>query len=340
MNSLLRNGLLALLLPLSAGCSQPDRVETFGGPTMGSTYSVKYVRSKGTPEAPALKAGVEAILAEVDLQMSTYRKDSDILRFNKAEAGSCTPLPQPMLDLVMLGEQLSKQSDGGFDMTVLPLLNLWGFGPGGHGEKVPSAEAIEAAQQHVGHQHLQVRGTELCKDADVQLDFNSVAAGYAVDRIAGWLQQQGVTSYLVEATGEVKASGRKPDGSSWRIAIEEPRDDQRVAQRVLDLDGLGVSTSGDYRNYFEENGRRYSHTIDPRAGAPITHKLAAVTVVHPQALQADGLSTLLMVLGPDEGMAFAERNGLAAFFVTREGTGFVSKASSAFARQFPEEGRK
>src|SRR5690606_8662737 len=124
---------------------------------------------------------------------------------------------------------------------------------------------------------------------------------------------------LVEATGELKARGRKPDGSPWRIAIEAPRDDQRVAQKILELDGLGVSTSGDYRNYFEENGRRYSHTLDPRTSAPIAHRLAAVNVLHPKALLADGLSTLLMVLGPEEGVRWAERQGIAAFFVTREG---------------------
>lgn len=314
-----------------AGCQRGEPLETFGGPTMGSTYSIKYVRGQGVAEARTLQAGVEAILAEVDRQMSTYRDDSLIERFNLAPAGTCMAMPGEVLELVRLGESLSQQSDGAFDLTVEPLLDLWGFGPRGRGERVPSAEAIAAARQRVGHVHLHIDGERLCKDADTQVDFNSIAAGHAVDRIAAWLEKQGVTSYVVEATGELKARGRKPDGSAWRIAIEEPRDDARVAQRVLELDGYGVSTSGDYRNYFEENGRRYSHTLDPRRGAPIAHKLAAVTVVHPQALMADGLSTLLMVLGPQEGEAWAERQGIAAFFVTREGGGFVTHATKAFA---------
>ena len=313
-----------------AGCQFADPLETFGGPTMGSTYSVKYVRADGVADAQALQAGVEAILAEVDQQMSTYRDDSLIERFNRAPAGTCQAMPEAVLELVRLGEGLSLQSGGAFDLTIEPLLNLWGFGPKSRGEQVPSAEAIAEARQRVGHQHLRIDGGQLCKDAKVQVDFNSVAAGHAVDRIAAWLEQQGVTSYLVEATGELKARGRKPDGSAWRIAIEEPRADQRVAQKVLQLDGYGVSTSVDYRNYFEENGHRYSHTLDPRSGAPIAHRLAAVTVVHRQALLADGLSTLLMVLGPEEGEAWAERQGIAAFFVTREGEGYVTHATKAF----------
>lgn len=337
--------LAALLRPVIAvacaaaltGCLFSDPLESFGGPTMGSTYSVKYVRGSGVAEAATLQAGVEAILAEVDQQMSTYRDDSLIERFNQAAAGTCMAMPPAVLELVRLGEDLSQRSGGAFDLTLEPLLNLWGFGPKSRSEQVPSAEAIAEARQRVGHAHLRIDGQRLCKDAKVHVDFNSIAAGHAVDRIAAWLEGQGVSSYLVEVTGELKARGRKPDGAPWRIAIEEPRDDQQVAQKVLELDGLGVSTSGDYRNYFEENGRRYSHTLDPRSGAPIGHRLAAVTVVHPQALQADGLSTLLMVLGPEEGAAYAEREGLAALFVTREGEGFVTRSTKAFDALFPAQ---
>jgi thiamine biosynthesis lipoprotein len=313
-----------------AGCQFSDPLESFGGPTMGSTYSVKYVRADGVAGPETLQAGVEAILAEVDAQVSTYRDDSLVERFNRAPAGTCMAMPVAVLDMVRLGEGLALQSGGAFDLTIEPLLNLWGFGPKSRGEKVPAAAAIAEARQRIGHQHLRINGEQLCKDVKLQVDFNSIAAGHAVDRIAAWLEQQGVSSYLVEATGELKARGRKPDGSPWRIAIEAPRDDQRVAQKVLALDGYGVSTSGDYRNYFEENGRRYSHTLDPRSGAPISHRLAAVTVLHPRAELADGLSTLLMVLGPDEGVAWAERQGIAAFFVTREGDGFVTRATTAF----------
>ena len=164
------------------------------------------------------------------------------------------------------------------------------------------------------------------------VDFNSIAAGYAVDRIGARLQQLGVSSYLVEVTGELKALGRKGDGSAWRVAIEAPLDDQQVAQTILTLDGEGISTSGDYHNYFERDGRRYSHTLDPQTAAPINHTLAQVSVVDASVQRADGLSTLLMVLGPERGLAFAEREGIKALFVTRGEQGFVTQRSSAFQR--------
>lgn len=316
------------------GCLHSERIEEFGGPTMGSTYSIKYVRSEGVAPQAELKAATEAILAEIDLQMSTYRDDSLIEQFNLAPAGTCQAMPKGVLDLVRAGDRLHQESQGYFDLTLEPLLDLWGFGPKGQGEAVPDAERLAEVRQRVGQQHLKIEGEQLCKDVDVQVDFNSIAAGYAVDLIVARLGELGVTSYLVEATGELKAAGFKPDGSHWRIGLEAPRDDQRVAQRILQLDGYGISTSGDYRNYFEENGQRYSHTLDPLSGKPVNHKLAAVTVADQSTLRADGLSTLLMVLGPDAGMAFAERNGIAAFFVTREGEGFVTRDTTAFEQLF------
>jgi len=328
----------ALLLSASvllAGCG--DSLEQFGGPTMGSSYSVKYVRSASGPSVEQARGEVEGILAEIDRQMSTYRADSDVERFNALPAGSCMALPAPMLELVAFGDSLSAQSDGAFDMTLEPLLNLWGFGPQSRGDQVPSAETIAAARADVGHQHLKRQGDQLCKDAAVQLDFNAIAAGYAVDRVSARLGELGVTSSLVEITGEMKAVGYKPDGSPWRVAIEAPRDDRQVAQKIVALQDMGISTSGDYRNYFERGGQRYSHTLDPTSGAPITHHLAAVTVIDPSALRADGLSTLLMVLGPEAGLAFADRHDIAAFFVTREGTGFATRGSRRFEQLFPTE---
>ncbi|WP_372242095.1 FAD:protein FMN transferase [Pseudomonas sp. Fl4BN1] len=318
---------------LLAGCGG-DHLESVSGPTMGSTYSVQYVRHANGPAASLVKTEVEGILAEVDRQMSTYRSDSDIERFNDLPANSCQPMPEPVLQLVRVGEQLSRDSDGAFDLTVEPLLNLWGFGPQGREEKVPSAAALAEVRARVGYEQLHIKGAELCKDAAVEVDFNSIAAGYAVDRIAARLVELRIDSFLVEATGELKAVGHKVDGSPWRIALEEPRDDQQVAQRVIALDGYGVSTSGDYRNYFEQDGQRYSHTFDARAGKPITHQLASVTVIHPSTLMADGLSTLLLILGPEAGWDYAEKHAIAAFFVMRADTGFVTRSNPEFDRLF------
>lgn len=318
------------------GCFFQDEVEAFGGPTMGSTYTVKYVRSGDVVAKEALQDEVEAILGEIDKQLSTYRSDSDVERFNALPGGSCANVPDAMRELVAAGEQLSADSDGAFDLTLEPLLNIWGFGPQGRSERVPSAEEVEAARALTGHRHLRIEGDRLCKSVAVQLDFNSIAAGYAVERVTARLEALGVRSYLVEITGELKAEGRKPDGSPWRIAIEAPRDDERVAQKIVELNGLGVSTSGDYRNYFERDGRRYSHTLDPQTGRPIEHHLAAVTVIDESTLRADGLSTALMVLGPERGLALAERNAIAAFFVVREGQEFVTASTKAFDELFGE----
>lgn len=325
----LRHILVLCGLTVLTGCGG-DALERFGGPTMGSTYAIQYVRTPGTPAPAEVQRQVEGILAEVDRQMSTYRSDSDVERFNDLPAHSCQPMPGPILHLVRTGEQLSQASEGAFDLTVEPLINLWGFGPQAREIKVPDAATLGRVRQRVGHQYLHIDGHQLCKDAAVEIDFNSIAAGYAVDRIAAQLTQLGIHSYLAEATGELKAAGVKPDGSPWRIALEEPRDDQQVAEKIISVDGFGVSTSGDYRNYFQQDGRRYSHTLDARTGAPITHQLASVTVLQPSALMADGLSTLLLILGPEQGWAYAEKHQVAAFFVMREGAGFVTRSNKAF----------
>ncbi|WP_460156175.1 FAD:protein FMN transferase [Pseudomonas sp. S2_H10] len=327
-----RLGGLVVLICLLSGCGHGDSMESFSGPTMGSTYSIKYVRRSGLPAQADVRVEVEKILADIDRQMSTYRSDSDIERFNALPASRCQAMPTSILELIRVGEQLSVQSDGSYDLTVEPLLNLWGFGPQARGEKVPTAEALAEARQRVGHEHLRIVGDQLCKDATVEVDFNSIAAGYAVDTIAAKLEAMGIHDYLAEATGELKASGHKADGSPWRIALEEPRDDRQVAERVIAVDGFGLSTSGDYRNFFEQDGQRFSHTFDARSGAPVSHKLASVTVIHPSALMADGLSTLLLILGPERGWDYAEKHDIGAFFVIRADTGFVTRSSHAFER--------
>lgn len=324
-------GLVSVVVVLVA-CGNGDSLESFGGPTMGSTYSIKYVRHAGIAEPAQVQLEVERILRDVDQQMSTYRNDSDIERFNALPANSCQTLPAAVLELVRVGEQLSEQSEGAYDLTVEPLMNLWGFGPQGREEKVPDPAVLAETLQRVGYRHLRIDGDRLCKDAAVEVDFNSIAAGYAVDTIAARLESMGIHDYLAEATGELKAKGKKLDGSAWRIALEAPRDDQQVAERIIQVDGYGVSTSGDYRNYFLQDGRRYSHTFDARSGAPVLHSLASVTVIHPSALMADGLSTLLLILGPERAWDYAEKHDIGAFFVIRADTGFVIRTSAAFER--------
>lgn len=341
LRNLLRGAcLLSLLMALSGCDNTAERIEVLSGPTMGSTYTIKYVHKKGiTPAVDAVGVELQNILDRIDRQVSTYRLDSDTARFNQSPANTCMDMPDAVLELAEYGYQLSKLSDGAFDLTLGPLLDVWGFGPQSREKTVPSAEQIAAAKAKTGYQHIRVVDGQLCKDAEVQIEFNSIAAGYTVDRISERFTELGIDSYMIEVTGEIIAAGRKPDGSPWRIALEQPlTDGQRVIQRVLELDGYGVNTSGDYRNYFEEDGIRFSHTLDPQLGAPISHKLASVTVVDKSTLHADGLGTLLLVLGPERGLAFAEEHNVAAFFVMRDVDGFVTKVSSEFSRIFPEGG--
>lgn len=343
LRNLLRGACLVsmLVVTLSACESSTERIEVLSGPAQGSTYTIKYVYNTTTPAADAVGVAVQSILDEVDRQMSTYRLDSDLARFNQSPANTCMTMPQPVLDLVQYGYELSELSEGAFDLTLMPLLNVWGFGPQSRKKTVPSAEAIAAAKAQTGYQHVRVVDDQLCKDAAVQVDLNSIAAGYTVDRISQRFAELGIKNYMIEVTGELIAAGRKPDGSPWLIALEQPLGDgQRVVQRILELDGYGVNTSGDYRNYFEEDGVRFSHTIDPQTAAPISHRLASVTVIDRSTLHADGLGTLLLVLGPERGLAFAEKHKVAAFFVLREDNDFITQVSSEFSRIFPEGGNQ
>lgn len=326
----------ALVAAALAGCTPKNAVEEFSGPTMGSTYSIKYVQTGPNQTPEYLQRETEAILAELDKQMSNYRPDSLIQAFNALPAHSCLPMPEPVLTLVRAGEHLSEETDGALDLTVAPLLALWGFGPQ-HGQRIPTAEEIAEARAYTGHQYLQVQDAQLCKEVALKVDFNSIAAGYAVDRVAARLDALGVHNYLVEITGELTAKGHKPDGSKWRIAIEAPKEGEREAMEVIALDGYSISTSGDYRNYFEKDGQRYSHTLNPKTGAPIQHRLASVTVADPSALRADGLSTALMVMGPDQGFVFAEQHRIAAVFVSRGEQGFVTKSTQTFDQLFGKE---
>lgn len=327
----MRKALLLILMLLSA-CDQQPTLERLGGPTMGSSYSIQYVRNPGGPAPDQVREAVEAILHEIDASYSTYRDDSVVSRFNQLPANQCLAIPQGMLELVTFGQHLADVSEGAFDLSVEPLLNLWGFGPQARQEQVPDPQALALARQRVGYRHLHIDGDRLCKDVALELDFNSIAAGHAVDLIAERLRAMGVDSFVAEATGELQAAGRKPDGSPWRIALELPREDRQIARQVIAIDGLSVSTSGDYRNYFEDNGRRYSHTFDARLGRPVAHGLAAVTVLDRSALIADGYSTLLLILGPERGWDFAVAHGIAAVLVTRVEGGFVSRSTPGFQR--------
>ncbi|KRA14655.1 FAD:protein FMN transferase [Lysobacter sp. Root604] len=310
-------------------------VHALAGHSMGTQWSVKLVADAAA--LPELERGIQARLDEVVAQMSTWEADSDLSRYNRAEAGTVQPLPDGFHAVLDAALKLAADSGGAYDPTIGPLVNLWGFGPDGGRESAPSDAEIAQAQARVGWQRVgfDPHARTATQAGGSYLDFSSIAKGYGVDRVAQWLGERGIDAFLVEVGGELYGRGRKPDGSAWRIAVERPDDDAGdEGTAVLALDGFAIATSGDYRRYFDHDGRRYSHTVDPRSGRPVTHALASVSVLHPQCMQADGLATVLAVLGPQAGMAYANRRQLAAMFVLHDGDGFLTRMTPAFiARQ-------
>jgi thiamine biosynthesis lipoprotein len=326
--------LLLLALLLSACAPGPEALE-LGGSSMGTTYSVKVIDPPTSVTAATLAPELDAVLLAVNAGMSTYLPESELSRFNAARETGWTDASPALVTVVDEALRVSALTRGAFDVTVGPLVNLWGFGPGRGGDRVPSDAEVEDARSRTGHARLQVRHDPPAlrkATSDLYVDLSAIAKGYAVDQLAEHLEARQVGRYLVEVGGEVRGRGRNARGTPWRVAIERPSPAERSAYAVIPVDGVGVATSGDYRNYFEQDGRRYSHTIDPATGRPIEHTLASVTVVSPTAMTADALATGLMVLGPDAGYALAEREGIAAFFIVRDGEGFVDRATPAFTR--------
>lgn len=343
----------ALLLCL-VGCTQ-ETVQRFTGPTMGSTYTVSYV---GKVQAQDLQRGVEEILGQLDAEVSTYREDSMLALFNAAPAGHCQEMPMAVATMLEQAQKVWHESAGALDVGLLPALSAWGFGPRGQVLRQPDAQALEQLRAQVGMRHFVWNGenliaskkdleknqtkNSLCKTANAKLEFNSMAAGYAIDKIGDYLQKQGIQNYLIEVTGELAARGQKPDGSPWRIGIESPKMGELQttaggyiqAQRIIALNNMAISTSGDYRQYYEENGRRYSHILDPRTLAPIEHALASVTVAAASAMQADAWSTALMVMGPEAGLALAREKDMAAMFIVKNAQDFSVVTTPAFERHF------
>lgn len=335
-----QTGCLAVTTPFLSliGCDRGDvdEVISFSGPTMGTSYSVKLADLDGGHDAESLADEIAGILETVNQRMSTYLADSELSRFNAADAAVWTPVSDDTLTVIEQSRRLHEITGGAFDPTVGPIVDLWGFGPGGGREEVPSTQRIAAVAETVGLAKVDIRSDEraLRKDsAGVRLDLSGVAKGFAVDLIAEHLNDKGISSYLVEVGGELRASGTGPAGRSWRVGIEEPSLASNDIQHIVDLGREAMATSGNYRIFFEQNGRRYAHIIDPVAGRPVDHDLASVTVVASTTLEADALSTAMLVLGLDKGMALADEQDIAAYFITGADRSFEAIASPAFNRR-------
>jgi thiamine biosynthesis lipoprotein len=329
-------GLAAFILASCGG----DRAPTYEltGSTMGTQFSVQVAEPLSDTERAGLQREIEAALEAVEHAMSTYLVQSDISKFNASSSTAWISVSESTCHAIEEAAGVSQLSNGAFDVTVGPLVNLWGFGPDPVRLQPPPDADIRAALQRVGYRRLHADCAQpaLKKDsADVYVDLSAYAKGFGVDRVAARLDASAIRRYLVEIGGELRMRGQSADGERWSVAIETPADIGRRVRRIVRLTDKSMATSGDYRNFFEYEGRRYSHLIDPRTGWPTMHNLASVTVIGDTAALADAMATALLVLGPDEGFDLAVREQIAAYFQLRTDQGFVERETPAF-RAFDE----
>lgn len=304
----------------------------FQGSTMGTTYTVKVLPSGVQGGEADLKRLIEASLKDVNNKMSTYQADSELSGLNQNPSTEPISISPALVKVTQQALALSQHSQGAFDVTVGPLVNAWGFGPKDMGSP-PTQEELEALAPRVGYQKLTLdaeAGTLQKQHPEMYVDLSAIAKGFGVDEVGRALEGQGASAYMVEIGGEVRARGRKADGSPWRIGVETPQAESRGVQEVLELRDMSMATSGNYRNFYEKDGKRLSHTIDPRTGSPVEHRLASVSVLDKECMVADGWATTLNVLGEEEGWALALKHELPALLIIKTPEGqFVEKFTPA-----------
>ena len=316
-----------------------DDILQLNGLTMGTSYQVQIVDMPGDIEAEDLAIDISGLLRQLDTEIfSTYASNSELSRFNRHGINIPFVASSAMMEVLLMAQEISALSGGAFDVTVGPLVNLWGFGPDlAVFETVPAQSQIDGERARVGFQFLQISPSteEILKTRDIYVDLSAIAKGYAVDQLAEYLDQAGVDNYFLEIGGELKIKGLKPGGESWVPAIEAPVEAVSQVYQIFYSrgDNIAIAGSGDYRNYFEEEGLRYSHEIDPRNGRPVTHELAAAYVIDESTARADALATTYMILGPDAAEDLASRQEQAVYFIYKsDGGGFEDYVSAEFNR--------
>ncbi len=331
-------GIIMLLSAMGCAASEP-REHHFSGPTMGTWYNVKVIGTLSKEERSAITEAIQDALEEVNALMSTYREDSELSKLNRHPAGEPFALSPETLLMLEKSKQVSRESNGAFDVTIGPLVNVWGFGPD-HQIEPPDDTQIAVLLEIVGYEKLTLdleAGTVTKKHSDTYIDLSGIAKGYAVDVVAETVESFGLENILVDIGGEVVARGHNAQNEPWRIAIETPVPDARSVYRVLPITDIALATSGDYRNFIEVAGRSLSHTIDPESGRPIFHDLASVSVFHESCALADAYATAILVLGTEDGLALAEELDLAVMLLVHdEEEGFIERSSSAFQALFPD----
>lgn len=324
---------LCLLL---AGCQEPqlrDQLQLQGS-TMGTSYHITLVASEGAQldvVAEEVQADIDELLRQINQSMSTYILDSELMVFNRSPVGKWQGLTAPLFEVLQISQNISAKSDGAFDITVGPLVDLWGFGPMGEPKLMPEESDIAQARKNMGFEHLELDEPDRARKLiDIRLDLSAVAKGYGVDALSRYLESRGFKHFLVEIGGELRVKGMSPRGDHWRLAIEQPSLLHSGGRKTVELTDIAMATSGDYRNYYERDGQRFSHTINPVTGRPIVHNLVSVTVLADSAAKADAWATALNVMGPVRALELAEREQLPVYLIVKDGDGFSDRHSKAF----------
>ncbi|WP_253282606.1 FAD:protein FMN transferase [Ruegeria atlantica] len=329
---------LLAVATLLSGClfDKEPEVVRLSGETMGTTFNITAI-GEDLDEA-ALAAAVEETLAEVNAKMSNWDPESEVSVFSASTSTAPVPVSDELALVLSAANEVHEKTGGTFDVTLGPLIELWGFGPRKPEDPVPSDAEIEAALSSVGQARLltldTAAGTLSKADPKVGINLSAIAKGYGIDAVAGALQDAGIDDYLVEIGGDLVAKGKNEQGEAWRIGIEKPETGAQGIQLIVSLDDRGMASSGDYKNFFEQDGVRYSHIIDPTTGRPITHRTTSVTVLAENAMLADAWATAMLALGHEKGMDIAEKYKLAVYFISRDVTGgedtYITSHSTAF----------
>ncbi|MCP4900546.1 MAG: FAD:protein FMN transferase [bacterium] len=312
------------------------------GTAMGTEWSVKVVtEDSAAPTVDTVQELTTTQLDQVDSRMSTYLASSEVSMFNASAGTAPFPISPETAEVLRYAIEIGSLTGGALDVTVGPLVDVWGFGSDRDSAEIPSDRKVNHLLSRVGQKLLRfdsVGPTITKTNPELRIDLSAIAKGYAVDRVADALIEASFENLMVEIGGEIRVLGHNADEKPWRLAVERPNPDGRSIQRILTLRQGSLATSGDYRQYREIDGHRFSHIIDPRTGRPVEHRPASVTVIADLCVRADAFATALFVLGPVEGMLLAEKLGLAALFLVRDEDGRVTEsASSTFLELAPSE---
>ena len=330
----------AAVLATLIGCAPEAVRNELRGETMGTTYSIRWAKLPDGTDIDEIRVGVEERLAEINHQMSNWDKNSQISEFNRFAATDWFSVSHEVALVLDAAQTTSRKTQGAFDVTVGPLIEIWGFGAAGRRDEPPDAGEISAVRASVGWEKLEIRLDPPAlkkRHPSLTVNLSAIAKGYGVDAIGETLESRGINHYLVEIGGEIRTRGTKEDGSCWRVGIARPESGTLKYDHTVDLADESLATSGDYRNYIESDGRRFSHTIDPATARPVDHSLASASVVAESTMQADAHATAIMVMGPKNGYNYAVDEALAALLITHTENGLSERRTPAWIDRFGDK---